>query len=421
MERRPRIHVPCLGPLRGDAGQHLLGLIGAGGERFSHWMPALALATIAASGWLISWATEATSSPMVVSPATRSSSACAALRRSSARCFSVTSITVPTKSPPALGGAQHGGDDAFDVAHLHAGQDNAELDGGALDAGPHRVDRRLEPRLVLGMHAGPEELEARFVFERVEPEDAEQFVGPQDGAVGRFPVPAADLHHGLRRRQHRAAAAQFLLDGLAAGDVGLELRIKPGILQRDGRLRAQNLQKGLAAGAECVRQVGVLQIEHADDLSPLLEGQRQHRARGMGEEGIVTELRRLATSASINVVRVRSTTFTRETGTGTGKADLAHPDMQAARLADRARRRIGRPSRTKVSRPRSAPACCMARVSRRSISWGSTISAERAREPSSMREMSRSASSRGTAGSDWTMPPEPLPSSAALACAPHTS
>ena len=71
-------------------------------SRFSQRKATSALVTMPASGWLTSCAIDAASSPMVVSPATRSSSACACLSSSSACRRSLMSMTVPTNTSSPL-------------------------------------------------------------------------------------------------------------------------------------------------------------------------------------------------------------------------------------------------------------------------------------------------------------------------------
>ncbi len=65
-----------------------------GGSASSQWRQALASATMAARGWLISCAMEAASSPRVVTRVTRASSVRAWCRASSARLRSVMSLFV---------------------------------------------------------------------------------------------------------------------------------------------------------------------------------------------------------------------------------------------------------------------------------------------------------------------------------------
>ena len=96
--RRPRITPPARAPSRTMLESEFRASSRSGLSRFSHRKAASPLVTMAASGWLISCASEAASSPIVVSRATRARSAWEFLSASSARLRSVMSMTVPTNS-----------------------------------------------------------------------------------------------------------------------------------------------------------------------------------------------------------------------------------------------------------------------------------------------------------------------------------
>ena len=156
---------------------------------------------------------------------------------------------------------------------------------GALEEAPGALG-------VLGVGAAGHHRQRRLL-RRLELVDAVGLARPADVAARRVPGEAAGVAGALRLVEEVMAAPQRRLGAPLVLERRLELAVKPRVLERDRSLRGDDLEERDAARREGAGRAVVLEVEDAEELLPLDEGQAEDRLRaGRGEGGVVAESRR---------------------------------------------------------------------------------------------------------------------------------
>src|SRR5271166_6299371 len=159
-----------------------------------------------------------------------------------------------------------------------------------------------------------------------------------------------------------------------------EIAVQTGILERDRRLRGEELQHRDPSRGKGPRREVVLEVEHADELGLIDQGQAENGTRlALADVGVGSK-RRLgrgivendALAGAQDIVKDRL----RQHGGFTGASRISTRTVSPRVVASAAIR--GSAACDSTNRPRSAPACSIAVRMSVSISFSSTISPETA-------------------------------------------